>query len=47
MKLLLNFQSVTHTLNNFPIGEIDKTMKVNEQALAIKNSIKWRGDEIY
>ena len=40
-------ERVTHTLNNFPIGEIDKIMKVNEQALAIKNSIKWRGDEIY
>ena len=37
---------VTQTLNNFPIGEINKTIKVNEQALAIDNSIKWREDEI-
>ena len=37
---------MTHTLNNFPIAEIDKTSKVNEQALAINNSIKWREDQI-
>ena len=43
MKLLLNFQ---HTLNNFPIGEIDKTIKVTEQVLPIKNSIKCREDEL-
>ena len=40
-------ERVTHTLNSFPIVEIDKTIKVNEQAFAIKNSIKWRGDEIW
>ena len=39
-------ERVTHALNNFPIAEIDKTIKVNEQALAINNSIKWREDEI-
>ena len=39
-------ERVTHTLNNFPIGERDKTIKVNEQALAINNNIKWREDEI-
>ena len=39
-------ERVTHTLNNFPISKIDKTIKVNEQALAINNSIKWREDEI-
>ena len=37
---------VTHTWNNFPIAEIDKTIKVNEQTLAINNSIKWKEDEI-
>ena len=47
MKLFAEFsERVTHTLNNFPIAEIDKTIKVNEQALAINNSIKWREDEI-
>ena len=33
-------------MNNFPIAEIDKTIKVSEQALAINNSIKWRESEI-
>ena len=37
---------VTHTLNNFPIAEIDKTIKVNERALTINNSIKWKEDEV-
>ena len=44
MKLFSGY--VTHTLNNFPIAEIDKTVQVNKQALAINNSIKWREDEI-
>ena len=35
---------MTHNLNSFPIAEIDKTIQVNEQALAINNSIKWRED---
>ena len=31
---------------NFPIAEIDKPIKVNDQALAINNSVKWRQDEM-